>query len=98
MARSIDTWVSADLDLIIRQMETGPKIAQKYITKPLTLQGRKFDLRFIVNLKSVLPLEAYLYDEFWIRLSNNKFEVTTSNLNNYETHFTVMNYSEGPMI
>jgi len=98
MARSIDTWVTDNLDVIIRQMESGDKIVQKYISKPLTVQKRKFDLRFIVNLRSVNPLEAYIYDNFWIRLSNNEFVLTKDNLNEYETHFTVMNYSNGPMI
>ena len=31
MARSMDTWVTTNLDSIVRMVETGPKIAQKYI-------------------------------------------------------------------
>lgn len=31
MARSMDTWVTNNLEQAIRTVETGPKIAQKYI-------------------------------------------------------------------
>jgi tubulin--tyrosine ligase-like protein 12 len=95
MARSMDTWVTTNLDAIVRMVETGPKIAQKYIYNPCTLNGKKFDLRFVAILKSVLPLECYVYDEFYTRLSNNKFDMHESTFSNYETHFTVMNYKEG---
>ena len=76
-------------------VETGPKIAQKYIHNTLTYKGKKFDMRFVVLLKSVLPLEVYVYDEFYTRHSNNAYDMSESSFYNYETHFTVMNYKEG---
>ena len=97
MARSMDTWVVNDVDTIIKFVETGPKIAQKYIEKPMKFQGKKFDLRFVVLLKSVLPLEIYLYDEYYIRFSNNEFRMDPVSFFEYQTHFTVMNYQDGPM-
>mmetsp|Transcript_38682 Transcript_38682/g.28550 ORF Transcript_38682/g.28550 Transcript_38682/m.28550 type:complete len:157 (+) Transcript_38682:1447-1917(+) len=95
MARSIDTWVTNNLDQILRMVETGPKIAQKYIHNPCLYNGRKFDLRFVVMLKSIFPLELYVYDEFYSRFSNNQFEMNESSFPEYETHFTVMNYKPG---
>ena len=95
MARSMDTWVTNNLDQIIRMVETGPKIAQKYIHNTCTFKGKKLDIRFVVLLKSVLPLDVWIYDEFYTRHSNNAYEVTESSLANYETHFTVMNYKSG---
>jgi tubulin--tyrosine ligase-like protein 12 len=71
MARSMDTWVSNNLDQIVRLYETGPKIAQKYIERPITFKGRKIDLRYVILLKSVLPLKVYVCEEFYIRFSNN---------------------------
>ena len=94
----MDTWVSSNLDQILRVSETGPKIAQKYIEKPCLFRGRKFDMRFVVLVKSVLPLELYVYDEFYTRHSNNSFEMDEGSFSTYETHFTVMNYSEGVTI
>jgi tubulin--tyrosine ligase-like protein 12 len=66
MARTIDTTVTGDLSAIIRLMETGPKICQKYIECPALFQGRKFDLRYIVFVRSICPLEIFLSDVFWV--------------------------------
>lgn len=76
MARSMDTIVTNNLDLIVRMVETGPKIAQKYIENPCTLGRKKYDLRFVALLKSVNPLDCYVYEEFYTRFSNNEFEMS----------------------
>ncbi|KAL5698256.1 hypothetical protein ACHQM5_029320 [Ranunculus cassubicifolius] len=92
MARTIDTSVTGDLSAIIRLMETGPKICQKYIERPALFKGKKFDLRYIVLVRSINPLEIFLADIFWVRLANNPYSLDKSTLFEYETHFTVMNY------
>lgn len=92
MARTIDTTVTDNLSAIIRLMETGPKICQKYIERPALFQGKKFDLRYIVLVRSVKPLELFLADVFWVRLANNQYTLDKHSLFEYETHFTVMNY------
>nr|AAO13468.1 Hypothetical protein [Oryza sativa Japonica Group] len=92
MARTIDTTVTGDLSAIIRLMETGPKICQKYIECPALFQGRKFDLRYIVFVRSICPLEIFLSDVFWVRLANNQYTLEKTSFFEYETHFTVMNY------
>lgn len=66
MARTIDTSVTDNLTAIIRFMETGPKICQKYIEHPALFNGRKFDLRYIVLVRSMSPLEIFLSDVFWV--------------------------------
>ncbi|XP_017630746.1 uncharacterized protein LOC108473591 [Gossypium arboreum] len=92
MARTIDTTVTDNLSAIIRLMETGPKICQKYIEHPALFQGKKFDLRYIVLVRSINPLEIFLADVFWVRLANNPYSLEKHSLFEYETHFTVMNY------
>ncbi len=42
-------------------METGPKVASTYLTNPALYDGKKFDLRYVVLLKSVQPLELYVF-------------------------------------
>ncbi|KAM3221492.1 hypothetical protein P3L10_020762 [Capsicum annuum] len=66
MARTIDTTITSNLSAIIRLMETGPKISQKYIEHPALFEGRKFDLRYIVLVRSMNPLEIFLAEVFWI--------------------------------
>ncbi|CAA7016089.1 unnamed protein product [Microthlaspi erraticum] len=92
MARTIDTSITDNLSAIIRMMETGPKICQKYIEHPALFKGKKFDLRYIVLLRSIDPLEIYLTEIFWVRLSNNPYSLEKHSFFEYETHFTVMNY------
>ncbi|KAL7136862.1 hypothetical protein ABFS83_10G058000 [Erythranthe nasuta] len=92
MARTIDTTVTQNLSAIIRLMETGPKICQKYIEHPALFKGKKFDLRYIVLVRSMNPLEIFLTDVFWVRLANNTYSLEQNSLFEYETHFTVMNY------
>ncbi|XP_071721457.1 uncharacterized protein [Rutidosis leptorrhynchoides] len=92
MARTIDTTVTGNLTAIIRLMETGPKICQKYIEQPALFKGKKFDLRYIVLVRSMNPLELFITDIFWVRLANNTYTLDKKSLFEYETHFTVMNY------
>ncbi|KAK6941297.1 Tubulin-tyrosine ligase/Tubulin polyglutamylase [Dillenia turbinata] len=90
MARTIDTTITGDLSAIIRLMETGPKICQKYIEAPALFKMKKFDLRYIVLVRSMNPLEIFLSDVFWVRLANNEYTLDKNSLFEYETHFTVM--------
>ncbi|TMW96038.1 hypothetical protein EJD97_008005 [Solanum chilense] len=92
MARTIDTTINSNLSAIIRLMETGPKICQKYIEHPALFKGRKFDLRYIVLVRSIEPLEIFLAEVFWVRLANNTYTLEKHSFDQYETHFTVMNY------
>ena len=95
MSRSMDMLITDNLKEIIRAVETGPKICQKYICNPFLMNNKKFDLRFIIAVKSLLPLELYFYDKmFWIRSANKDYNKEGLSFDDYEVHFTVMNYSK----
>ncbi|XP_036722708.1 tubulin--tyrosine ligase-like protein 12 [Balaenoptera musculus] len=95
LARSLDTHITKSLHSIIRHRESSPKVVSKYIESPVLFLredvGRvKFDIRYIVLLRSVKPLTLFVYDVFWLRFSNRPFAL--NDLDDYEKHFTVMNY------
>lgn len=96
LARGLDTHITKDLAPILRLQPSGPKIAQKYIENPVLFDrpeigGKvKFDIRYVFLLKSAEPLEAYIYSNFFLRFANKVFSL--NNFDDYEQHFTVMNY------
>ncbi|XP_061389978.1 tubulin--tyrosine ligase-like protein 12 [Musca vetustissima] len=98
LARALDTHISNSLSHIVRLPTTGPKIAQKYIEDPVlfyrdSLSAKvKFDVRYVVLLKSVKPLEAFVHRKFYLRFSNKPFSL--DHFDDYEKHFTVMNYQD----
>lgn len=97
LARGIDTHVTRNLNYILRLPFTGPKITQKYIEDPVLFSRPdcgdvKFDIRYVILLKSVKPLIAYAYKNFFLRFANKPFEL--GDFDDYEKHFTVMNYTD----
>ncbi|CEF62530.1 Tubulin--tyrosine ligase-like protein 12 [Strongyloides ratti] len=102
MARTLNMTISDDMSFIIRQVETGPKIACKYIedpvlfTRPDTKKNVKFDLRFIVYVTSLSPVTCYMYNKFWPRFAVNEYSL--DNLEDSLAHFTVHNYTDKSLI
>lgn len=101
LARGMDMMITNDLDCIVRQSSSGHKIAQKYIEDPVLFHrdgigSVKFDVRYVLLLKSVHPLELYVYKNFFLRFANKPFEMC--DFDDYEKHFTVMNYSESAVL
>lgn len=96
LARSLDNHITDNLNYILRLRSSGPKIACKYITNPVLFPRDdigevKFDLRYVILLRSVKPLKLYAYQRFWLRFANKEFAL--DQFEDYEKHFTVMNYS-----
>jgi hypothetical protein len=65
---------------------------QRYLAKPLLLDGIKFDLRVYVVVTGVNPLEAFVCDEGLARFCTSKYEAPAkSNFKKAFMHLT--NYS-----
>uniref|UniRef100_A0A674NQD6 Tubulin tyrosine ligase-like family, member 12 n=1 Tax=Takifugu rubripes TaxID=31033 RepID=A0A674NQD6_TAKRU len=98
LARGLDTHITNNLDYIIRQRESIPKVVCKYIENPVLFNREevgmvKFDIRYMLMLRSVEPLRLYAYNIFWLRFANRPFFL--DHFDDYQKHFTVMNYAEG---
>ncbi|KAM8884390.1 tubulin--tyrosine ligase-like protein 12 [Synchiropus picturatus] len=98
LARGLDTHITNNLDYIIRQRESTPKVVCKYIENPVLFNREevglvKFDFRYMLMLRSVKPLRLYAYNVFWLRFANRPFSL--DHLDDYQKHFTVMNYTDG---
>ncbi|KAH8413760.1 hypothetical protein KR222_007834 [Zaprionus bogoriensis] len=98
LARGLDTHITDNIKQIVRLPATGPKIAQKYIERPVLFRREeldaqvKFDVRYVILLKRVKPLEAYVHRKFYLRFANRPFSL--DHFDDYEKHYTVMNYQE----
>lgn len=96
LARGLDTHVTNNLSHILKLVFSGPKIVQKYLENPVLFRRPemglvKFDIRYILLLRSIKPLKVYAYNRFWLRFANQRFELNQFDV--YEKHFTVMNYN-----
>lgn len=98
LARGLDTHITNNLDYIIRLREGTPKVVCKYLDDPVLFNREetgmvKFDIRYMLMLRSVQPLRLYVYNVFWLRFANRVFSL--DHFDDYQKHFTVMNYTEG---
>jgi len=55
--------------------------------------NKKFDIRFWVLVKSFLPLEAYIFEEGYLRLSSNNYKFKTNNSLNKQLKSHLTNFS-----
>lgn len=61
-------------------------IVQKYISDPLLLGGKKFDMRIYVLVTNYSPLTVYLYRSGFARFTHVRYD--ESKINQYEMHLT----------
>ncbi|XP_031617116.1 tubulin polyglutamylase TTLL4-like isoform X2 [Contarinia nasturtii] len=68
-----------------------PIIVQKYIDRPLLINGSKFDLRLYVLVTSLNPLRAYMHTDGLARFASVKYSNDIDTLGDRYMHLT--NYS-----
>ena len=88
--QSIDYPVTTNISCALRHQDASPRIACKYVSRPLLLQGKKFDLRFYVLIESINPLRIKRYNLFVVRQANVAYDTCSDDLEMYQKHFTLM--------
>ncbi|KAJ1479279.1 tubulin-tyrosine ligase family-domain-containing protein [Baffinella frigidus] len=63
-------------------------IVQRYVDRPLLLDGYKFDLRLYVLVTSMEPLEAFTHRQGFARLSSERYTNDSDSISNRYIHLT----------
>jgi len=63
-------------------------VIQKYVDRPLLIDGYKFDLRLYVVVTSFSPLEAFLYRKGFARFTSVKYTPDKAHISNKHMHLT----------
>lgn len=68
---------------------TESLVAQRYLHKPLLIEGYKFDMRIYIIVTSVDPLRMFLFEDGLVRICTQKYvEPRPRNLNSTCMHLT----------
>ena len=76
----------------IKPQEMSHMIVQQYISKPLLMDGYKFDLRVYVLVSSCDPLRIYVFNEGLVRLATVDY-VDPTNANTEDVCMHLTNYA-----
>ena len=69
--------------------KTASVVAQKYVSDPFLIDGRKFDLRVYVLVTCADPLRVFVYDDGLVRFCTNNYEAPDAkNLHDACMHLT----------
>lgn len=63
-------------------------IVQRYVDRPMLLDGYKFDLRLYVLVTSMHPLECFVYKKGFARLSSEVYSTDPADMTNRYIHLT----------
>lgn len=68
--------------------EAEPYVVQRYLSDPLLIGGKKFDLRLYVLVTSYVPMVVYMYRSGFARFSHTRFSMDSATLSNAVVHLT----------
>lgn len=71
-----------------QKKEAEPYVVQRYLSDPLLIGGKKFDLRLYVLVTSYNPLVVYMYRSGFARFSHTRFSMNAADLSNVMVHLT----------
>ncbi|KAJ1472248.1 tubulin-tyrosine ligase/Tubulin polyglutamylase, partial [Baffinella frigidus] len=68
-------------------------IVQRYLDKPLLIDGRKFDLRLYVLVTCFDPLRIYLFDEGLVRMATEPYSHNPKPQNRHLTNYSINKFN-----
>ena len=71
--QSIDYPITSSIGCALRHLQTAPRLATRYVTSPLLIGDKKFDLRYYVAVKSIHPLVLARHKQYAVRIANEAF-------------------------
>jgi len=74
-----------------RKLAQKPGVVQRYVDRPMLINGFKFDLRLYVVVTSYDPLRVYLSSEGLVRMATERYSTAPETLRHRTMHLT--NYS-----
>lgn len=80
LAQSSNMVLTDSLNLLLKSSEhikgvNENAIASKYIEDCMTFRNCKFDMRWVLVVPSFDPLQIYIYQHFWVRVSKNDYNL-----------------------
>lgn len=76
---------TAELD----EYKDMPRIVQPYLSEPLLINGRKFDIRTYVLVTSITPLRAYVFSQGLVRLASTPYQRNSKKRTSFLTNTSV---------
>eukprot|EP00510_Aplanochytrium_minuta_P002754 CAMPEP_0184018130 /NCGR_PEP_ID=MMETSP0954-20121128/7964_1 /TAXON_ID=627963 /ORGANISM="Aplanochytrium sp, Strain PBS07" /LENGTH=568 /DNA_ID=CAMNT_0026299529 /DNA_START=65 /DNA_END=1768 /DNA_ORIENTATION=+ len=77
-----------------RVMRLNPAVVQPYLSNPLLINKKKWDMRIYVTVTSVVPLRAYMHSKGFIRFAYQNYsndEESRTQKSNFLTNLSVNN-------
>lgn len=87
LGRSLDSAVADSLPQALQLARTCPKIASEYIHDIATVNGKKFDVRYRLMVRSWEPLEVFRWVHWGLRVSNHAYSLKAEDINDFEVGF-----------
>lgn len=95
LGRSLDSAVADSLPQALQLAQTCPKIASEYIHDIATVNGKKFDVRYRLMVRSWEPLEVFRWVHWGLRVSNHEYSLKAEDINDFEVGFVWRRDGEG---
>jgi len=99
LSRGRGIFVTNRLEEALECVKSGMWMAQKYIERPLIIEGKKFDIRQWVLITSWQPMGVWVYKDSYLRFSFDDYDSTDSknryaHLTNYSISYHAKNFEE----